>query len=190
MRRYFLFILLFLGIFLGCDKNQQKPCCEEIPLHAQMGAEPKMYSVFTVTPETQDAMSVDFTERWNKAKTEIEQIAGGPRRLRSFEIKFISDNELNLTYTYNTATGGTARAILGYNYTLDSRGYMHLTFIRRDANGRLISPALFSFQEDYFERYPFRLEWIENIIPGSTGKMAAYYKDGDPNSYIYGTISK
>lgn len=190
MKVYLLVLILLVTISTGCQKNQSKPCCEEIPLYVQMGPEPKMYSTFTVTPETQDSMSPEFLERWEYVKSEVEKIDGGPRRLRSFEIKFLSSNELTLTYTYNTATGGTAKAIMTYSYVIDNRGYMTLTFTARDANGRLLSPALFSFQEDYFERYPFRLDWIESIIPGSKGVMAAYYKDGDKSSYIYGTIIK
>lgn len=190
MRVYLLLLVLFVSAIIGCKKNQQKPCCEEIPLYVQMGPAPKMYSQLSVTPETQDSMSPEFLGRWEKAKTEVEKIDGGPRRLRSFEIKFVSSDELTIIYTYNTATGGTARATMTYSYVIDSRGYMKLTFIGRDANGRLLSPALFSFQEDYIERYPFKLDWIEKNIPGSKGMVAAYYKDGDDSSYIYGTITK
>ncbi|WAC40391.1 hypothetical protein [Pedobacter sp. SL55] len=187
MKRAFNYIMILVTLLsFGCTKNENKPCCEDIPLYYQMGAVPKMYNKMAVTPETQQAMSTEFKTKWDKAVADLELIGG--RRLRSFDLNFISDNQLTITYSYTLTTGGLARAVVYYNYVVDNRGYLQISYASRDANGRVIAPGIFPIQEDYLERYKFRIDWIEDKIPGSTGKTAAYYKDGDATSYFYGSI--
>ena len=184
-----LFLLSAALITTGCKRdNIVRECCEPVPLYFQFGPAPRLYNSIVIDPVPSPELSQEFLQRWETAKQAVLEIAGGPRTLTDMRIDFIAETQLNITYGYNTSSGSRAVAVTTYNYSYDSRGYLRLGFAARTANGRLLAPALFAIQEDYLERYGFKFAWLEDKIPGSTGKKIGLFKDGSNESYLGGTI--
>lgn len=187
---YALLLLCMTGFLTaGCTRdNIVRECCEPVPLFFQFGPAPRMYNSIIVNPVPSVEISDEFLERWEQAKAAVLVISGGPRTLIDMQIDFISETQLTITYNYTVSSGSRAVGVVTYNYSFDSRGYLRLGFATRTANGRLLAPALFPLQEDYLERYGFKIAWIEDKIPGSAGKKVGLFKEGQSDSYFAGTV--
>ena len=188
---YVWLLLLMAGtVFSGCKRdNIVKECCEPTPLFLQFGPAPRLYNNIIIDPVASPEISDEFLQRWEQSKAAVMEIAGGPRTLQDMRIDFISETQLTITYGYTTAAGSRAIGVVTYNYSFDSRGFLRLAFAARTANGRILAPAIFPMQEDYLERYGFKLDWMEDKVPGSTGKKIGLFKDGSRGSYLGGAIN-
>ncbi|RZK00084.1 MAG: hypothetical protein EOO43_25330, partial [Flavobacterium sp.] len=179
-------VTLLLILSAGC-KKEVKTEVEIIPLAPQMGAIPFKYTSLNVTPaKATKAVSTDFQQRWNVAKTTLNKIGG--RSLESFFIKYLDETTLTITFYYKTTGGDLTAATFYYNYTLNAERAFKLSFTNSDENAKTISNSLSSLTTDYFEKYEFKPAWIEDKIPGSYELLGAFYRTDDTSSYFYGVV--
>lgn len=179
------FILLLC--FFGCKKNEKPAKVDGLPLYQQLGTIPKKYSSLNVTPEILNkALSSDFVQVWNDAKSEMLRLGG--RTLKSFVIKFKDETQLDLAVQYRLPGDIDVEAIFNYNYEIDAQGNLSISYVSADQNAETIAIAIQPLKENYLEKYKFKIDWIDDKIPGSREILAAYYRSDAPSSYFYGVI--
>ena len=184
-------IYLFLAVLFmagGCGKDDNNG--EELsntPLHQQTGFG-KKYTTITITPlYSTDQASPAFQDLFMEARENLYAKYGG-RQLESFEIVFSSATQLIVRIYYRADTG-IATATYTYTFRLSDSGLLSLLDLEAtNTNGTNLKPYITGFLEGYLQAYTFRLDWIEDKIPGSRGTLAAFYRSDDPSSYFYGTI--
>jgi len=180
------FLLLFFAV-LGCKKNNEVVEVDNMPLYQQIGAIPKKYSSLNVTPGTLNkSLSADFVQVWNQTKADMKELGG--RELTGFVIKFKTATELDVVIDYSLPGDIKSEAIFNYTYTVDAQGNTSLTYVGANQNAENIISAMQALKENYLERYKFKIDWIDDKLPGSKEILAAYYRSDKPDSYFYGVI--
>ncbi|WAC40392.1 hypothetical protein [Pedobacter sp. SL55] len=166
--------------------DQANDTSDDAPLYTQIGVSKKFQSI-EITPETTlDLQSSDFKARWLLAKERL--LLNGGRQLKSYAINIISGTQLTIVVTYLTSAGATVSGTFTYNYQFSDRGYLTLSLFSKNANANAIEPSLVSVLDEYIHAHPFRIDWFDNVIPGSKGNIAVLYNNNDPTSYFYGNL--
>ncbi|WP_316805838.1 putative zinc-binding metallopeptidase [Pedobacter agri] len=160
------------------------------------------YTTLTSNPSTDPSQSAEFLGLWNAAKTSMT--AGG-FVLKDFKMTFRASNLMTLRYTFTNAAGTTtysadADYTLALNTTTGVTTFT-LNATQPTATVPAVDPVPYSNMgvinarmagvNSYFTSGSFRVNWINQIIPGEigfVGSLGAFYKTTNANSYFYGTM--
>jgi len=153
------------------------------------------YTTLYANPSTDSNQSAEFLGLWNTAKTSMT--AGG-FVLKDFAMTFKANSVMTLRYTFTNAAGTTTYfADADYNMALNTTtGVTTFTLLTTQPTGTTYSNmgvinARMAGVNSYFSTGSFRINWINQIIPGEIGflgSLGAFYKTTNASSYFYGTM--
>ena len=157
------------------------------------------YTTLLTNPSVDPNQSAEFLAAWNTAKTAVPAIGGAGRRLINMQLIFGANNLLTVRYNYLNATGAAVQA--DADYTMVVNGTTGVALITLNAtqptaatygNMNTLRPGVSSINT-YLTTGTFRINWINQIIPGNigfVGSLGAFYKTTNANSYFYGTMGQ
>lgn len=157
------------------------------------------YTTLSTNPSVDPNQSAEFLAAWNTAKTAVPAIGGAGRQLINMQLIFGANNLLTVRYNYLNATGAAVQA--DADYTMVVNGTTGVALITLNAtqpttatygNMNTLRPGVSSINT-YLTTGTFRINWINQIIPGNiglVGSLGAFYKTTNANSYFYGTMGQ
>jgi len=138
--------------------------------------------------------SVEFLGLWKAATNNMTGYGLG---LQDVTMTFKSATAMTLRYSF-TQGSDVLFADADYTMAINASGVATLQLAEVQpttpnyGNMDILNDAL-SPVNDYFKNNKFKIDWINQLIPGNIGglgSLGAFYKQTDPKSYFYGTMGQ
>lgn len=153
-----------------------------------------LYSTFTAKP-SEEPQSADFLAKWNTAKTAMNAVGF---KLTQYSFTYLAGNVVTLRYTFTNSAGTTTYfGDADYKYTIDDAGVTKFTLVNPQPAGTtysnmgVIKPYMTAV-DSYIQGNTFQIDWapgIDNSTKGLPGARGAFFKVGDPSSYLTGALN-
>jgi substrate import-associated zinc metallohydrolase lipoprotein len=153
------------------------------------------YKSILGNPLAQPNQSPEFLNLWTTSRNSL---AAAGFDLVNFTMTYTSRTTMTLRYTF---TGGTTTyyADADYNMIINAAGVIDFNLIAVQpttttyGNMNFVS-AYVAGLNAYFGANTFRIDWADNLIPGSPismpNSLGVFYKVGNEASYFYGTLAQ
>lgn len=155
----------------------------------------KTYTTFSASPSTETPQSPEFLAAWNTAKTAV---ATQNYVLTKYDIIFKANSTATVRFSFTNLAGTTTYfGDTDYNLTPDGNGQVTFTPIVPQPTGttygnmNVILKSMATVNT-YLQTNQFKIDWAPNLVAGSKGApgaFGAFYKVGDPASYLIGTLN-
>lgn len=201
--QYCLFFITLTSLF-ACELEREPfPLPEETPtepvgegLQDVLRNPASGYNTIIIDPLNPD-LPQDFKDRWAQAVDHVkewEYNGSSGRKLNSMYIQFGEKDTVNIIALYSLmASNYKVTARYTYTMPLDESGTGKLQFDSQNANGASLAPQIAPVLAYFLEEYSFKLDWVNEGIstsPISGVPLGGFFRADDPNSFIFGPLSK
>ncbi|RYY35996.1 MAG: hypothetical protein EOP46_08045 [Sphingobacteriaceae bacterium] len=153
------------------------------------------YTTFSASPATETPQSAEFLGVWNTAKTAL---GAQGFTLDKYDMAFRANSMMTLRYYFTRGTT-TYFADTDYKMNFDPNdvGRVKLVPLNPQPSGVTYGNMDFirnsmTAVDNYIKNNEFRFDWAPNLVPGSKGAkgaFGAFYKIGNNDSYMIGTLN-
>lgn len=147
-----------------------------------------------MNPLTQLTKSQEFVDVWNDAEAAVYAIGNNAGRvLQDMQFTFGAGNDVTVRFFYQNAAGNNFNADMSLDMIVEEDGTTTFVVVPPRGSGttwsnyNTLRPGVAPIIE-WLEGNTFRADWMNSVIPGTTGILGGFFKHSDPMVYFYGFI--